>query len=444
MNRNLAGSYAPSSLRTGAPAEVAQTANDGTFSLLENHSSRARKALLFDKRLPLDAFTCFWYRNFAFRSTDDLPDNLVLRQTFAAEFGYWAAGSAELEELFDLDAKTVASTDGDIFESAPSEKSTPSWVSIDNNIQRSAEPVRILTANELGIGSAEAVKKHASNRPDDPLLSDNDPILLEIKGLLELFGGVIFTGPPGTSKSWYASQIAMKLVDGDEKRVRFVQFHPSYQYEDFMQGFVPKKDGTGFTLEPKYFLQLCRAAERNPDKTYVLVIDEFSRGDPGRVFGEALTYVDKTKRDVSFLLASGEPCVVPSNLYILATMNPYDRGVDDVDAAFGRRFAKIAMEPSTEILRTLLIRGGVEVELQNRIITFFEGVRRRSVVNPAVAIGHTYFNDVQDLASLERVWRNQLRFIVESAYRNDPATRKQIESEWRQVVGGPDGQTEQV
>src|SRR5665811_38514 len=154
---------------------------------------------------------------------------------------------------------------------------------------RSQNPVRELDADTLGIGSSQAIQEHGSNRPDDPPLDATDPLLSDVRELLEIYGGVIFTGPPGTSKSWYASKIGWTLADQDEERITFLQFHPSYQYEDFMQGIVPREDGSGFELVDRPFLRMCRVAERNPGQSYVIVIDELSRADPGRVFGEALT-----------------------------------------------------------------------------------------------------------------------------------------------------------
>ena len=116
-------------------------------------------------------------------------------------------------------------------------------------------------------------------------------------------------------------------------------------------------------MRAKVFLQMCIDAAEDPDHTYVVVIDELSRADPGRVFGEALTYIERSRRGDEFLLASGQTAVIPPNLVILATMNPLDRGVDEVDAAFERRFAKIAMDPDPAILVEFLDRAGVEETL---------------------------------------------------------------------------------
>jgi 5-methylcytosine-specific restriction protein B len=282
-----------------------------------------------------------------------------------------------------------------------------------------------------------AIRTHSSNRPDDPPLSNNDPLLQEVTALLENFGGIIFTGPPGTSKSWYAAKIGSKLTDEDLDRIRFVQFHPSYQYEDFMQGFVPRSDGEGFHLRNKHFVALSLRASKERDKTFVLVIDELSRADPGRVFGEALTYVEKSKRDLSFWLASGEEFSIPPNLVVLATMNPSDRGVDEVDAAFERRFAKIAMEPSAEILRSTLDHNGVPEYLRDRIIVFFRHVNALSLLNPQAAVGHTYFNDVHDQASLRSLWDHQLRFLVEKSHQLDRETQEELEAAFEQVLEPP-------
>ena len=295
-----------------------------------------------------------------------------------------------------------------------------------------AEPVRHLTAADLSIDGARAIAAHGSNRADDPPLPPDHFYLQTVERLLRRFGGVIFTGPPGTSKTYYAGKIGSALA-GDLNRVRFVQFHPAYQYEDFMEGFVPKRDGDGFELKPKPFLQMCIDAAEDPDHRYVLVIDELSRGDPGRVFGEALTYVERSKRGLSVTLASGTECIVPDNLVILATMNPLDRGVDEVDAAFERRFAKIAMDPDEALLRLFLDRNEIPEPMRSRVIEFFLMVNGRAARTPQAAVGQAYFQDAVDRQSLKDVWEHQLRFIFEKAYRLEPPTYEQIKEKWAKI-----------
>jgi 5-methylcytosine-specific restriction enzyme B len=265
-------------------------------------------------------------------------------------------------------------------------------------------------------------------------LDDDDPLLDQVRRLLDWYGGVIFTGPPGTSKTWFAARAAYALA-GSSARVRFVQFHASYQYEDFVQGYVPKDDGTGFSLEPKHLMKLAIAAENERNVTHVLVIDELSRADAARVFGEALTYVEKTKRGLSFSLASGEEFSIPPNLVFLATMNPLDRGVDEVDAAFDRRFGKIAMDPSEDVLRQFLGATGMVESLREQVVRFFRFVNRQAGENPQTALGHTFFLNVADETDLRRLWNHQLRFFFEKAYRLDPHGHREVRTQWDSIFG---------
>lgn len=292
-------------------------------------------------------------------------------------------------------------------------------------------PVRRLSATDLGVTVGPSMPLSTSPPEISPLDAD-DPILLTTKDLLTTFGGVIFVGPPGTSKSWYAHRVAVSLVEGDLSRVRFVQFHPSYQYEDFVEGYVPEEGG--FALTDKHFLEMCDKAKSG---VAVLVIDELSRGDPGRVFGEALTYIERTKRGLQFNLASGNKCVVPEGLVILATMNPLDRGVDEVDAALERRFAKISLDPDPELLSAFVVEAGMPAPLRERLIEFFSMVNARSQRNnnPFAALGHTYFHGVADEDGLRRVWEHQLKFHFVKAFRLEPDGRAQVFAAWDRVMG---------
>ncbi len=314
----------------------------------------------------------------------------------------------------------------------------------------STSRVRNLSVEELGLhppgfdwlgaagiggsgGSSGGLGGSDGGDGDAPVpLPDDDDLLARVRGLLEQFGGVILVGPPGTSKSYFASRLAMSLA-GNSARVRFVQFHASYQYEDFVQGYVPNEEGGGFTLQPKHLLGLAEAADRERGVLYVIVIDELSRGDAARIFGEGLTYVEKTKRDLRFSLASGDECLIPPNLVFLATMNPLDRGVDDVDAAFERRFAKIAMDPDRVILLEFLADAGMEAPLVGRVVEFFDYVNGQAQNNPATALGHTFFLGAKTEDDLGRLWEHQLRFFFEKAYRLDRQGHREVRERWERI-----------
>lgn len=294
--------------------------------------------------------------------------------------------------------------------------------------------VRSLTADDLGVGyEARANASRGSSAPDAPLLDPQDPRMKEIVRLLDQFGGVILSGPPGTSKSWLAGSVAEILTDGDHTRQAFIQFHASYQFEDFMEGFRPKKTGEGFEPRTGVFLTMVRKAATDSGRRYVIVIDELSRADVGRVFGEALTYIEKSKRGIPFTLPSGDECVIPANLFMIATMNPLDRGVDDVDAAFERRFAKIEMPPDPSSLQQILADNGVEEELANRLLAWFQKINSRAKAAPAAAVGHAYFGSVVDAATLQDVWKYQLHYLVDRAFKYDEPTHKEVVNGWNRI-----------
>ena len=306
---------------------------------------------------------------------------------------------------------------------------TPPYVKSELRSEEKSSP---LTSEDLGIMPVHQAESAVESSLSSAIEED-DELLVLVRRLLEEdgYGGIIFTGQPGTGKTWYAAQIAAKLVDGDPERVRFIQFHASYQYEDFVEGYIPQEGG-GFRLEPKHLLDMCRKAEEAEGKPCVLVIDELSRSDPGRVFGEALTYIESTRRGTKFRLASGKVASIPENLVFLTTMNPQDRGVDEVDAALERRFAKIAMDPDRDQLVRFLEGNGMEEELRDRVLSFFDHLQNHD--NPYCKVGHAYFRTVSDKSGLRRLWDHQLRFHVEKAFRLNAAELRAITGRWHNTV----------
>ena len=258
-------------------------------------------------------------------------------------------------------------------------------------------------------------------KPVAPSMDVNDPILLRVQELLVLgTSGIILTGAPGSGKSYYAQRIAKHLVIDPVADVFKVQFHPSYGYEDFVEGYRPDDDArSGYKIVDKIFLIACtRAAKlKAEDRLVVLIIDEINRGDPARVFGELLTYIERSYRGESFTLPySGGTCAVPVNLVMIGTMNPHDRSVAQIDAAFVRRFDRIDILPSREVAEELLEKGGgLNAAQVTKIGEWFEEIQKLI----PLGIGHSFFADVKSITDLQLVWRHRMKPTADLAIELD-------------------------
>lgn len=255
------------------------------------------------------------------------------------------------------------------------------------------------------------------NISQENLLSDEDPIWKEVKeNLLDQdIKRILLVGPPGTSKTWYAEKIALKIVGGDVACVEKTQFHQSYSYEDFIEGYIPNPKGSGFALKDKVFKIVCDKALLDPQRYYVLVIDEFTRGDASRIFGEILTYMEYPHKPIN-LLYSEDPFYVPENLIIIGTMNPFDRSISELDIMMERRFKQLKMIPSTRILEEILSLQNMAPELIKRVVEFFEGVQEIY----EIGFGHAYFVNVRNEEDLRRLWKYQLRDLFKKYFQHEP------------------------
>lgn len=178
------------------------------------------------------------------------------------------------------------------------------------------------------------------------------PRLVEILECLRSKKNLILQGPPGTGKSWLAKRLAYGLMgQRDESKVRAVQFHPNLSYEDFIRGWRPSGNGK-LTLVNGPFLEMVKAAGRNPAEKHVVVIEEINRGNPAQIFGEMLTLLEADKRtpnealELCYRLHGNERVFIPDNLYVIGTMNIADRSLALVDLALRRRFAFVELEPT--------------------------------------------------------------------------------------------------
>jgi len=267
-------------------------------------------------------------------------------------------------------------------------------------------------------------------------LSDSDEIFQVVQKLLTRGAkGILFSGPPGTSKTWYALKVALKIIDGDEGKLERVQFHPSFTYEDFIEGLVSTGSITGdrplFTPKGKVFLTLCEVARSDVDHLHIMIIDEFSRGDPSKIFGELLTYIEPDYREVKFRLPYSEKeTSIPQNVVIFATMNPYDKSVVDLDSAMERRFEVVELLPSVRILTSMLTSSGVNGEAVGRVVSFFNIANRLS----PHGVGHTYFKGVSEDEDFILLWNHKLKFIFKKMFRYDDDSYSELHESYKNIV----------
>jgi MoxR-like ATPase len=228
---------------------------------------------------------------------------------------------------------------------------------------------------------------------------------------------VILQGPPGVGKTYFAKRLAHTLIGAQSRRrVTMVQFHQSYGYEDFIQGYRPT--GTGFTLRNGIFYDFCAKAREDPKKDYVFIIDEINRGNLSKVFGELMMLVEPDKRGDEWsipLAYSGERFSVPQNVYLLGLMNTADRSLAVVDYALRRRFAFLDLAPAFDSgsFREHLRHAGAAEDLIGRLVDRLTNLNKEITTDETnlgrgFCIGHSYFCSFSKGDVLDDRWYREI------------------------------------
>jgi GTPase subunit of restriction endonuclease len=256
----------------------------------------------------------------------------------------------------------------------------------------------------------------------DPVLGSSEPIRNRNQGTLFAL--------TSDEASYLTSLLAERNpglpgLEDDEGQIgqlTRVTFHPSYTYEDFVEGYKPVDTGSGqlvLRLTDGVFKTVCQAAQAQRDKTFLLVIDEINRGNIPKIFGELITLLEMDKRGMTVILSqSRQPFAVPPNLRIIGTMNTADRSIKLLDAALRRRFAFVELMPEPEVLAGGIVQGGLDLEVflgaLNQRIAQAEGREKQ--------IGHSYLlqsngQPVSDPDEFARRFRHELLpLLQEYAY----------------------------
>lgn len=249
--------------------------------------------------------------------------------------------------------------------------------------------------------------------------------------LLKKKKNVILQGAPGVGKTFAAKRLAYSIMNvKDSSRVQMIQFHQSYSYEDFVEGYRPV-DGGGFQLSKGVFYDFCKAARDDLEKDYFFIIDEINRGNLSKIFGELFMLVEADKRgrkNELQLLYSKEKFHVPENVHIIGMMNTADRSLAMLDYALRRRFAFFDILPGFSSDGFCKYQENIGNEkfdsLINAVVALNKRIEDDDTLGPGFCIGHSYFCEYEsiDYKILTEIIEFELAPLIKEYWFDEKAT----------------------
>ncbi len=240
----------------------------------------------------------------------------------------------------------------------------------------------------------------------------------DITALLERKKNIILQGAPGVGKSYLAKRLAYSVLGlRDASKVEMVQFHQSYTYEDFIEGFRPAENAH-FEVRQGVFYRFCQRAKNDKANKYFFIIDEINRGNLSKIMGELMLLIEHDKRGAEFsmpLTYSSERFYVPENIYIIGMMNTADRSLAMIDYALRRRFSFIPIEPAFENERFIADFGANYADAD----TVIEKMKKlnaliKAELDEGHLIGHSYFCSDKALAEsdIDGIFRYEISELL--------------------------------
>ncbi len=213
--------------------------------------------------------------------------------------------------------------------------------------------------------------------------------------VLKMKKNIILQGAPGVGKTFTAKRLAYSIIGSkNPDRVQMIQFHQSYSYEDFIEGYRPTENG--FTIKKGSFYKFCKLAEDDDENDYFFIIDEINRGNLSKIFGELFMLIEKDKRGIELqLLYSDENFSVPPNVYIIGMMNTADRSLAMLDYALRRRFSFFTMKPGFNTIGFQTYQDSLKSDAFKKLISCIKQLNSKIAADISLGegfcIGHSYF-----------------------------------------------------
>ncbi|WP_280408765.1 McrB family protein [Nocardia brasiliensis] len=235
---------------------------------------------------------------------------------------------------------------------------------------------------------------------------------------------LIFYGPPGTGKTYLAKALAEHLSSAEN--VKVVQFHPSYSYEDFFEGFRPGRSSNGqvsYNLHQGPLRLIAEDARKNPGTLYPLIIDEINRGNLSKIFGELYYLLEYRGESINLLYSEKvEMFTLPKNVVIIGTMNTVDRSIASMDSAMRRRFSFVHLHPSEEPTNGILRRWLADKELPMEAADLLDELNR-TIEGRDFKVGPSYFMRRSSATGrgFDLAWTTSILPLLEEIHFRDPS-----------------------